>query len=116
MPRTKAIFNYVFGLPIRADCLYGAWMEMFKALFFWNPTWPYRITYEEVADGLDGKLLEARMNSEEELLGQFLNKTQHRFIDMEMMHDWLFVENEPYSTARLQYMRESPLLSLPQVS
>lgn len=116
MPRTKAIFNYVFALPNRADCMYGTLMELFKTLFFWNPTWPYHITYEEVGDGLEGKSLMDRLQSEEQMLVTFLNKTQHRFIDMGMMHDWIFIENEPYSTARLQYVRESPLVSLPMAT
>ena len=109
MKRTKAVFSKVFSLPHRADSFYGVWMDMLKSACFWNPTWPYRIVYEEVPDGLVGTALSTRRAGEEKRTHEFLNVTQHRFIDMEMLHDWMFIENEPYATWRIEHLRKSAL-------
>jgi len=109
MPRTKAVFNKVFSMPHRADSFYGVWMDMLKSACFWNPTWPYRILYEDVGDGMGAAAASTRRAAEDKRMHEFVNVTQHRFIDMEMMHDWMFIENEPYAVWRIDHLRKSAL-------
>jgi hypothetical protein len=81
MPRTKAIFQWVYGL---------------KSPFGQND---YTLTFEEVPDrGMDEELLQLRIKKEKKGLENVL-RLKETIRTFENFHQWLFTEHGAYSVS-----------------
>ena len=87
MPRTKAVFSFVFSLP-------GATT--------------YDVHFEEVEDALPPDVLAARLAREAKATPKFSKGSdwQLSIRSMRDLHEWLFLENTAYATKRLTKTRK----------
>ncbi len=85
MPRTRAIFEWVFGLSVT------------------NP--PYTLEFAAASDeGLDPAMLRVRHAKEAEGLQRLLPLTQH-IRTLPDLHRFLFTQHDAYAVARFTYTR-----------
>jgi len=92
MPRTRAVFGHVFGVPPAE----GA------------PAPSYELDFVEVEDGLAPDVLQARLKKEEASLPKFLpnGSWQNSTRSLQDLHRWLHQENTAYSASRLLVERK----------
>jgi uncharacterized SAM-binding protein YcdF (DUF218 family) len=96
MPRTRAIFEFVFSLPLRI----GA-----------SPT-PYEISYRAAPPGIsDAHLLETREGKEAASLAYFQTSVAPGIRSMQDMHWWLFTKHGAYAASRLKQTSVAPAVS-----
>jgi hypothetical protein len=107
MDRSKAMFEVVFALPLKR--LSGNPVEALLSVIFGGSRSNYRITYDTVADGLEGDVLEKRREREQASLRAFLSSTQYQFHDMKELHQWIFTKHAAYASSRLTKQR-TPVL------
>lgn len=87
MPRTAAIFDTVFNLPMTQGSFHSH-----------APS----LQYETVAAGIaDEDILGARTDREKQSTATFLDKTQHLWRTMEDLHTWLYQDHGAYAAKRL---------------
>ncbi len=93
MPRSRAIFNWVYGL---------------------DPEKKYEITFREAPDdGLDRTMMEARVRKEAEALDVFRG-LPGRIRSLPQLHQWLFTEHSAYNVtgdSRRQRTKDPEVLS-----
>eukprot|EP01062_Namystynia_karyoxenos_P007334 TRINITY_DN12588_c0_g1_i1.p1 TRINITY_DN12588_c0_g1~~TRINITY_DN12588_c0_g1_i1.p1 ORF type:complete len:306 (+),score=91.51 TRINITY_DN12588_c0_g1_i1:88-918(+) len=91
MPRTRAVFEHVFGLPGPDGTPSG-----------------YVLTFDAVGDGLPGDVLQSRLRKEEEALPRFAEGSEWRQKTQTMaaLHRWMFRENTAYAAKRLGTERQ----------
>ena len=88
MPRTKAIFETVFGLPIASGAPSATGQK-------------YSLSFEEVDAQLPESILDARLLKESLALSEFELQTKSMFSNLPQLHDWLFSKHNAYSAGRL---------------
>jgi len=108
MPRTRALFDFVFSLPGDTSCL--DYFSIFH--YFPLPSCTLSISsstlisYESVGSGLSELLLAARKEREKASLVSFIDKVKPFINDMKQMHSFMFNKHSAYSTSRLTKKRE----------
>jgi len=90
MPRSQAIFEYIFSLPYSAD----------KKKANLRPNKKFHLYFEPVEDGVDEEVGKARRKREEQSLKTFNEKTKNEFSSMQEFHDWLFTKHTAYAAIR----------------
>ena len=90
MPRTRAVFDFVFSFPSPSGRRYS-------------------LQYVAVDDRLPPDVLEARLAKEAKALPFFASGGGWRagITSLPMLHRWLFEENQAYASARLARVRET---------
>lgn len=88
--RTMAYFNHVFSLPSKPHSWFSS-SDGHSDL---------EIQYQSVGPGLDGDVLQARIEREKQSLLSF-QKTRHQIRDMEELHTFLYTKHKAYSSSRL---------------
>ena len=86
MDRTRAYFNAVFSLP-QGDCS--------------STNANLEIEYQAAGPGLEGEVLQSRIERERESLQIFLDVTRREFSSMSELHEFLFTRHLAYSSSRL---------------
>lgn len=78
MPRTKAIFGWVYGMgQIR-----------------------YELSFEAASDtGLDASMIQARVERERQSLISFREKAGKKIASLEDLHRWIYTEHRAYTSA-----------------
>jgi len=91
MPRTRAMFQHVFGLPSETTtmCLARA---------------PPKLHFIEVAAGLEPALLEVRRQREQASLAAF-EAGKDAYSDLEQLHAYMFTQHAAYAASRLTHAR-----------
>lgn len=92
MPRTRAIFSHVFGLPRRAGG-HSALKRKFELSFI------------AVEAGLGPDFLQARVTREAASLETFVQRTKTLFSSMRELHDYIFEKHGAYASSRLLQAR-----------
>ena len=89
MPRTKAIFEWVFALPAAAS-------SHRKAAA--TPARSVRLEFAEVkdADALDARALESRRQKEQDSLRKLKEETMPEILDLARLHSFLFEQHAAY--------------------
>ena len=98
MPRTRAVFSFVFGLPAQSRETAGADADAQR---------PYTITYVEVPDHLPADVLRARLDKERVATPRFAPGGPWRAGKRTLrdMWHWLHFENTAYAAVRLKQER-----------
>ena len=93
LPRTKAIFEFVFGLPPLST----------SSTSNYSPVFSYILTFIEVSnDGLDQGVLSARIEKEQESTIAFHENMSRNSIDsLDKLRNWMYNEHMAYSSKRL---------------
>ena len=86
MDRARAYFDAVFSLP-RGDCS--------------STNADLEIEYQAVGPGLEGEVLQSRIEREQESLRNFLDVTRRKFSSMLELHEFLYTRHLEYSSSRL---------------
>jgi hypothetical protein len=87
MPRTRVIFETIFGLPIASGAPSATGQE-------------YSLSFEEVEAHLPENILEARLLKESLALSEFDLQTRSKFSNLPELHGWLFMQHDAYSAGR----------------
>jgi uncharacterized SAM-binding protein YcdF (DUF218 family) len=96
MPRTRAIFDFVFSLPSHTGAA----------------STPFEITYRAAPAGIsDAHLLETRKSKEAGSLAYFETSVAPGIKAMQEMHWWLFTKHGAYATSRLRQSSVAPAVS-----
>lgn len=96
MPRTQAIFDTIFHLPLHTD----------DPLLL--APMPPHLQYETVADGIaEEDILLARKDREKASTETFQSKTKWLWKSMEELHTWLYQEHAAYASKRLKTKEET---------
>lgn len=93
MPRTRAIFSHVFGLPRRAGG-HSALKRKFE------------LSFVAVDAGLAPDFLQARVAREAASLETFVQRTKALFGSMRELHDYVFEKHGAYASSRLLQERQ----------
>lgn len=111
MPRTKAIFEWVFSLPLTVDGDYGhedtsgtssSWLHSSSSSF--HPR-NYDLTFVEAEDeGMTPEVLAGRTAKESQSLAK-LPQTTNRVRSLRQLHSFVFSEHLAYSSTRLDPSR-----------
>lgn len=99
MPRTRAIFDFVFALPQTTGAFgYGATSALRGLIGSSDPI----ITYISAKAGVsDPHLLQVRVEKEAAALAQFREGPVLRVRSFQELHSWLFTQHSAYATSRL---------------
>eukprot|EP01037_Dinobryon_pediforme_P020942 gene20942-21686_t len=103
MPRARAIFSYVFSLPMTSppklpSPVHYLGTNLLPFLFGSG----YHIEFEEAAAGIsDPEILAARIQKEKAAAETFSASTKTAFDSMEAFHAWIFSQHMAYSSQRL---------------
>eukprot|EP01065_Artemidia_motanka_P036564 TRINITY_DN4451_c0_g1_i1.p4 TRINITY_DN4451_c0_g1~~TRINITY_DN4451_c0_g1_i1.p4 ORF type:complete len:102 (+),score=18.20 TRINITY_DN4451_c0_g1_i1:482-787(+) len=91
MPRTRAVFEHVFGI----SAVHGTHSG-------------YTVAFEEVGDGLPSDVLESRLAKESAALPKFVEGGPWRqeTPTLSALHRWVFRENTAYAAKRLSQERK----------
>lgn len=90
LPRTKAIFNWIFSLSV--------------------PKNYYQLDFLAVSDaGFNKKLLAARIEKEKQSLTNF-KKTIKKIKNLKQLHNWLFTEHDAYAINKIPKRAKGILL------
>ena len=93
LPRTQAIFDFVFTLPLREK-------QSLWNLFASDNA--YAISYKAADAGIDdAKLLQLRQDKETRALKSFLLDVVPVIHTFREMHQWLFTQHSAYAANRL---------------
>lgn len=106
MERTRAIFQYVFSLPLT--------ITSSSSLESSSPSWthnsisepqylksPYKLSFHEVEDGItDANLLKLREDKEKGALVGFQNGCMREVHSFQHMHRWMYSAHKAYSASR----------------
>lgn len=104
MDRTKAIFDFVFKLPLFEEGTH--WSYYFGGFFldflgFGATHWEYSLDYETVGAGLnDQKVLQLREEREYSSLQQFKKTLVPSIRSLAQLHQWLFTSHGAYNSER----------------
>lgn len=90
MPRSQAIFEYVFSLPYSIDSNKKSNLRSRK----------FQLHFEPVDAGVDEEVGKARRIREQQSLKTFNEKTKKEFNSMQSFHDWLFTKHIAYAAIR----------------
>lgn len=97
MPRTRAIFDFVFSLPRLAGDYERRYIVRGPAA-----TAPYRLTYLSAPDGIaDPHLLAVRQQKEASALAQFQDSLPLAVHSFQELHRWIFTQHNAYASKRL---------------
>lgn len=100
MPRTQAIFDFVFSLPRTIG---------YSFPFTDATTAPYQLRYLTASDGIaDPRLLAARQQKEATALVQFQKSLPLNIRSFQELHQWLFTQHNAYAAKRLVKSGETP--------
>jgi hypothetical protein len=109
MPRARAIFEYVFQLPLTSSSTASVTHSIAslpvlvatKLLWLLGLADHYHLDFEAAAAGIeDADILAARVKKEADAADAFKAKTTKQFDSMDTFHRWLFSQHNAYSTAR----------------
>lgn len=110
MPRARAIFEYVFQLPLTSSSSASSAIHSIaslpmlvasKLLWLVGCEDRYHLDFEAAAAGIeDADILAARVKKEADAADAFKAKTTQQFDSMDTFHRWLFSQHNAYSTAR----------------
>ena len=108
MPRARAIFEYVFQLPLTStSTVTHSTIASLPVLVATKLLWlvgledRYHLAFEAAAAGIeDADILAARVKKEADAADAFKAKTTQQFDSMDSFHRWLFSQHNAYSTAR----------------
>lgn len=99
MPRTRAIFDFVFALPQTRGALGFSAASALRGLLGSSD---YTITYISARAGVpDPHLLQVRVEKEATALAQFREGLVLSIRSFQELHRWLFTQHSAYSTSRL---------------
>lgn len=90
MPRSQAIFEYVFSLPYSTNDKKNRLRANRK----------FQLHFEQVEDGVDEEIAKARRKREQQSLQTFNEKTKKEFTSMQQFHDWIFTKHLAYAASR----------------
>ena len=112
MPRTKAIFNFVFGLPYSNS--EGGKLGGGGGGDGLCSSQAYRLAFKAAAAGVsDEHLLQVRRDKEASALAQFESSLKPQLRSFREMHKWIFTKHNAYSTARLVSSNVSNVSDIP---
>lgn len=110
MQRARAIFEYVFQLPLTSTSTASVTHSTIASLPVLLATkllWlvgledRYHLAFEAAAAGIeDADILAARVKKEADAADAFKAKTTQQFDSIDTFHRWLFSQHNAYSTAR----------------
>lgn len=105
MPRTRAIFDFVFALPLSVGVLGGFSVpSALRGLVTWLRGGGLVISYASAKTGIsDPHLLQVRMEKEAAALEQFRTGPALSIRSFQELHLWLFTQHTAYSTSRLTH-------------
>ncbi len=112
MPRTQAIFNRVFSLPMQSQSAFEheqhSMSSSFKNFFSFcgDHVQDYRtnieLEFEAVGDGIDdAEVLNGRNSREKASLESFLSKVSPQWHSFSQLHTWIFTKHQAYASDRL---------------
>uniref|UniRef100_A0A7S3GWL5 DUF218 domain-containing protein n=1 Tax=Spumella elongata TaxID=89044 RepID=A0A7S3GWL5_9STRA len=107
MPRTRAIFDFVFSLPHRSR-LERSTMQ--ATLRRWLGGQEHSISYLSAEAGIsDAHLLHVRTEKEARALRQFHDNIMPNIRSFQALHRWLFTQHNAYSSSRLKNSHSSEI-------
>lgn len=114
MPRTQAIFERVFSLPLRsASSMLGhshhsvtssfrGWFTWCKESAVFENDNSLQLEFEPVGDGIeDAEVLKGRNAREKASLDSFVTKVSPQWHSFTQLHNWIFTKHQAYASERL---------------